>query len=297
LNLKKNYINAGLSSWLLLFFLSLIWGSSFILIKKSLLAFSPLEVGALRICIASIAFLPFLLRQLKDVPWNNLRYFIIVGFAGSGIPAFLYAIAQTEVDSSVAGVLNSLTPIFTLLIGLIIFKATFKWLQLWGILLGFLGACLLIILRNGWQLSAEVNYALLIVVATLCYGISVNVVNYKLSAYKPLLISSISFILTGPLSFIYLLTTDILTDVTQHPDGYVSLISIAVLSLVGTFYSTIIFYKLVQNTNPVFASSVSFVIPIIALLWGYVDGEILSIYHVISMACILVGVLFIRKAK
>jgi drug/metabolite transporter (DMT)-like permease len=122
LALKAIKSNTSLLAWAALVLLSLIWGSSFILIKKSLLAFSALEVGALRITIATIAFLPFFLHHLKEVPWHKLKYFILVGLCGSGLPSFLYAIAQTKVDSSIAGLLNSLTPIFTLLIGLFIFK-------------------------------------------------------------------------------------------------------------------------------------------------------------------------------
>jgi len=289
--------NVSLQSWIIITVLSIIWGSSFILIKKSLLAYSPAEVGALRISISTLAFLPVLLVQLKNYDRKNLIYFVMVGLCGSGIPAFLYAIAQTEVDSSVAGVLNSLTPIWALLIGIIIFKATFQWMQLGGVFLGFLGACLLIFLRSTDSVSSNLYYSGLIIFSTILYGTSVNLVKYKLSNYRPLMISSLSFVFIGPLAMLYLTQTDIVSDTLHHPDGWKSLGSITALALLSTVFATILFYKLVKDTNAIFAASVAFLIPIVALFFGFIDGEKIGLYHILSMGLILLGVLTIRRAK
>ena len=298
-NTSSNKLNESSSiyAWGTLILLSMIWGSSFILIKKALIAFSPLEVGALRLSIATVAFIPYMVYHWKDISWERFRFFLLVGLAGSGIPAFLFAIAQTNVDSSVAGLLNSLTPIFTLIIGILIYRAKLIGKQVTGIVLGFLGAASLIFLKDGLNSNINVMYSLIIVLATLCYGTSVNVVNFKLTNLKPTMISSVAFMLTGPFALIYLCTTNVIDDVTNHPQGWMSLIAIIALSLLSTFYSTIVFYKLVQRTNPVFAASVSFLIPIVALIWAFLDGELVTVYHLLSLALILSGVYMIRRAK
>lgn len=291
-------LNVSIWAWIALLLLSLIWGSSFILIKKSLLAFSALEVGALRLSIATIAFIPFFISHFKEIPWDKFKFFLLVGLAGSGIPSFLYAIAQTNVDSSIAGLLNSLTPIFTLIIGLVIFKTTFIKKQLFGILIAFLGAVALIWLStNSIRMQASLGYSFLLVLATVCYGTSVNVVKYRLDGLKPMLISAVSFMVTGPIAIMYVLTTDFLSDIQNHPDGVISIISVTTLALFSTFISTIIFYKLVHWTNPIFSSSVSFIIPIVALGWGFIDGETVGVAHLISLACILMGVYMLRVER
>ncbi len=282
-------------SWFIIILLSIIWGSSFILIKKSLVAYSDVEVGALRLTISSLAFIPIFLYLAKEYDWKKIPYFILVAICGSGVPSFLYAIAQTRIDSSVAGVLNSLTPIFALILSVVVFKDVFKWKQLGGILLGFAGASVLVLLRNTEHLTTDLNYSLLIVLATVLYGISVNVVNYKLDEYRPLLISSFSFVIIAPFAFIYLFSTDFITHTIEHPYGWNSLLAVTGLSLLSTFFATILFYRLVKNTNAVFGSSVAFFIPLVALGWGFADGESLGIWHVASLLMILLGVYWIKK--
>lgn len=256
-----------------------------------------MEVGALRIAIAAIAFIPFMIKHLRKFPHRRSKYIVIVGLAGSGIPAFLFAIAQSKVDSSVAGLLNSLTPIFTLLIGLIVFGAGLIKKQLIGIFLGFMGAAMVILSQN--QLSIDINlyYGGLVVLATICYGTSVNVVNYKLGDLSPTMISSLAFLSIGPIAILYLFTTDVLSDIQNHPDGTTSILAITALALLSTFYSTIVFYKLVHRTNPVFSASVSFLIPIVALFWAFVDGETVNLLHFASLILILFGIYMIRRAK
>jgi len=284
-------------SWFIIILLSIIWGSSFILIKKSLIAYSPEEVGALRLAISAIAFIPIFLYLMKEYDRKKIGYFIIVALSGSGIPSFLYAFAQTRVDSSVAGVLNSMTPIFALLISVAIFKDKFRWGQLGGVALGFAGASVLVLLRNSGNFSADLGYSLLIVLATVFYGISVNVVNYKLDEYRPLLISSLSFVIIAPFAIGYLFTTDFMEHTTGHPYGWSSLAAVTTLSLLSTFFATILFYRLVKNTNAVFGSSVSFLIPIVALAWGFLDGELLGFWHLVSLVMILLGIYWIKRGK
>lgn len=290
-NLKKSSV---LSIGILIV-LSLIWGSSFILIKKSLIAFKPDEVAALRIFIAAIAFIPLALIHWKKIDWSLFKYFALVGIFGNAIPAYLFAVAETELSSSIAGVLNGLTPLFTVILGVLLFGAKFKWIQLLGVLLGFTGAAILMLFGNENAEAGNLVYGLLIVLATMCYAISVNGVNKFLSNSNVIHISVASFIIIGPFSFFYLLTTDVATSFTMSNENMVSIGAVILLSLLGTFVATILFFKLVQITDAVVSSTVAFLIPIVSLLWGVVDGEYLSIYHLVGMLVILSSIYLIRK--
>ena len=282
-------------AWFLLILLSLVWGSSFILIKKALIAFNPMQVGAGRIVFAFIAFLPFFLKHMRRIDWSKFKWFAIVGLCGSGFPAFLFAIAQTNIDSSIAGVLNSLTPIFTFILALLIFKHAFSSKQLSGVIIGFIGVLCIFFTNRQESTSFDPLFAGLIIVATLFYAISANTVGRYLKSVDPLIISTVSFVLIGPFVLAYLLGTGFIDQVTSHEAGISSLLALLVLSLVGTFGANILFFKLVQLTDAVFSSTVSFIIPLVALFWGYVDGEHLSLLHFISLILILLGVMLIKK--
>lgn len=270
------------------------WGSSFILIKKALIAFSPLQVGAGRVVIAFLAFMPLLMYHFKQIPWSKVKPLLVVGFMGSALPAILYAIAQTHIASGVAGLLNALTPIFTFLLAIMFFGRSFSWKHLLGISLGFLGTLLIFFTKQGATGSFPLNYGLLIVLATFCYGISGNTVGRYLQNVSPIIISTVSFSIVGPWMFIYLLNSNFLAVISTHPDSVVSLAALLVLSLVGTFGANMIFFKLIQITDPVFSSSVSFLTPIVALAWGFLDGEYFSIYFFIALLLILTGVFLIK---
>jgi len=223
-----------LKAYSILIFLSLVWGSSFILIKKALIAFDPIEVACMRISISSIAFVPFLLWQLKNVDWSKWKYFLLVGLTGSGIPAFMYAIAQTEISSTMSGVLNSLTPIFTLIVSILVYKNPFNLSKVQGVILGFVGAAMLFVLGESGEVGNNQWYGLFVVVGTFCYGFSSNIVQHNLTGIRSLIISAVSFCMIGPPAMTYLFTTDIVTDITTHEYGYQSLGAIIFLALAGT---------------------------------------------------------------
>ncbi|NNE27712.1 MAG: DMT family transporter [Saprospiraceae bacterium] len=283
-------------AWFLLILLSLVWGSSFILIKKALIAFTPMQVGAGRIVFAFLAFLPFFLRHIRRIDWSKFKWFAVVGLCGSGFPAFLFAIAQTNIDSSIAGVLNSLTPIFTFVLAVLIFKHAFSSKQLAGVVIGFLGVLCIFFTNQQESTTFAPAFALLIIVATLMYAISANTVGRFLKSVDPLIISTVSFVLIGPFVLIYLLGSGFVAQMTSHEAGLSSTVALLILSLVGTFGANILFFKLVQLTDAVFSSSVSFIIPLVALFWGYIDGEHLSLLHFISLLLILFGVLLIKRS-
>ena len=286
--------SVSLASWLTLGILGLVWGSSFILIKKGLVALTPVQLACLRITISSLAFTPVLIYHRKKVDWSRWKPFLLVGLTGSGLPAFLYSTAQTEVNSSLAGMLNSMTPIFTLIIGLLFFGINFTWGKILGVVLGFTGVCFLIF-SNGLDFGGSIPYAMLIVLGTMCYGTSVNIVKEYFQDTRSLIISAVSFFLIGPPAIIYLLTSGAVQDMAQAPEIWMSLGAVALLSLVGTVSATIIFYKLVKDTNAVFASSVAYIMPIVALGWGFWDGEELFLIQILGMFFILIGVYIIKK--
>lgn len=287
--------NLTARSYVILFVLAVIWGSSFILIKKSLLAFEPMHLAAMRLIIAGGAFLPILFLQRRKINWSLWDKFLIVALTGSGIPAFMFFIAQTEISSSVSGLLNSLTPIWTLVLGVLIFKQPFEKWKLGGVLVGLLGAVILIMYGNDVGIQGNLWYSGFVLIATICYGTSVNVVKEYLQDVPALVISSVTLAFAGGLALLYLLTTDVQQSFTGSDEMWYSLWSLVLLSLASTFFATILFYRLVKDTSAVFASSITYLIPIVAFIWGFVDGEALTILHALAMALILVGVWIIKK--
>lgn len=284
-------------AFLTLVALSLIWGTSFILIKKSLAAFSPAQVSCLRMSISALAFLPVLAFKHRHMDWSKLPFLLVVGLTGSGIPAFLFSTAQLHISSAMAGILNSLTPLFTFLLGVLFFKVAFGLYRLLGVLLGLLGAVLLIALANSSDLSSgNAIYGLLIVLSSVCYAISTNVIGRYLQNMNALLISSASFGLVAiPLSIYLFAGTDFLTRMETVPQAWSSLGYVFILSMMGTVAATIVFFRLVQQTSPVFGSMVAYLMPLVALGWGLADGERIGWPHVIGMTFILSGVYLSRR--
>ena len=286
----------SLFSWSILLLLSLVWGSSYILIKKSLVAFTPIQVGCLRLSISALAFLPVFLWHIKQIDWSKLKYLLIVGLCGSGLPAVLFPLAQTEISSSVAGTLSSLTPLFTLIIGALFFKAAAAWSKLTGILVGLMGAVLLIAFGQNAGLKGNLWYGIFILIGCVCYAVSTNIVKEHLQEMSSYKISAVAFFIVGIPCLIYLLTTNIIDVIQTDEHGWTSLGTVTVLALGGTLLATVLFFKLVQLTNPLFASLVSYLIPMIAMLLGSFDVESITMLHFFGMGLILLGV-YLTKGK
>ncbi|MFM7814769.1 MAG: DMT family transporter [Flavobacteriales bacterium] len=275
--------------------LSLIWGSSFILMKKGLrnhageAMFSPGQVAACRMGISALFFLPFSIPALRKVRRSDLPYLAVVGLIGSAIPAFLFASAQTQVDSSIAGILNSLTPLFTLLVGVTIFNKKFFRKQLHGVLVAFIGTAALLIL-HGLGHSNNILFGLEIVLATCCYGISVNTISTKITHLKSLDIASISLLIAGIPWSIYLMNTDILFVVTEKAGGWQAFSAIATLSILGTCLANLLYFWLTQKTSPMVASSVTYVMPLISVGWGLLDHEPFNPLYLLCAGLMLIGI-------
>lgn len=286
-------------AYLTLILLSIIWGTSYILIKKSLLFFTPYQVAALRLGISALAFLPLIARHIKKVRRQDIPLLIVVGLAGTGLPSFLYPAAQTHVSSSVAGMLSSLTPLFTFILAWLAFGMRVKALQAIGILVGLGGALLLIFSRdtgNGND-NFQLAYAGLIVLATLCYATSSNVVKARFQKTSALTITVVSFFLVGLPPLIWCLTgAGVIEIVSQQPDGWKGLVYVSILALFSTVLASIVFFRLIQITSPVFSSTVSYLVPVVALAWGLVDNETIGLSQVFAFGLILIGV-FLSRGK
>lgn len=276
--------------WIYLVLLSLIWGSSFILMKRGLISFRPDQLASIRMMVACFATLPLIARKLKDIPSEKWKYIVVVGVFGSGIPALLFATAQTHVSSSVAGMLNGLTPVFTLLIGAFVFKLRFNLYQKLGVAVGFIGAATLVFVRADGTIEFKFFYAALIVLATLFYGLSVNTIKGKLSSINSLVISGAGLLFVGIPYSIYLFSTDFLERFSTMPEADFSFACICTLALFGTAVSNYLYFQLVKIAGPLFASIVTYLIPIVAMCWGFADGESVNGFQILAMVAILGGV-------
>ena len=282
--------------WVVLIFLSFIWGTSFILMKKGLESYTNHQVAAFRLLFSFIIFMPVFIPRIRKINKNNLKSLLIVGFIGNGIPAFLFTKAQTQIDSSIAGILNSLTPLFTLLIGLMFYRSQVLFINIIGILLGLLGA-LGLVYRGSEDLLSSTNwYALYAILATLCYGISVNEIKHKLHDLDGLTIACLGFFFVGPWAGLSLLFTDF-SYALSTPDYLQNLGFIALLALFSSVIAIAIFNMLIKYTTAIFAASVTYIIPIFAIFWGVFDGEKITLDQFLWVAIILVGVYLVNKKK
>ena len=286
------------SKWLYLIVLAVIWGSSFILIKKSLLGLTPYQQGALRTIITGIFLFAVGFKSIKSIKKNEWKWVILTGFLGSFIPAFLFAIAETEIDSSVTSILNSLVPLNTVLLGFAVFKIASTKRQVLGVIVGFIGTSILIL--KGAELNPNQNYlfAGYIILATCMYALNVNIIKKYLQYVKPLSIATGNYVAIIIPAFIILCFSDFFNEDTYaHPDFKMSIVYVVILSLFGTALAKVLFNTLVQISTPVFASSVAYLMPLVALVWGLLDGEGFSLTQAFGSLVILLGVYLSHKRQ
>jgi len=270
-------MNKEKRKWVYLFILAIVWGSSFILIKKGLVGLTPLQLGSLRTVISSLFIFLIGYTSLKTILSHQWKWIVLSGFIGTFFPAFLFAFAETEVDSGVVSILNALVPLNAILIGLAIFKITSTKMQMFGVVLGFIGASMLIF--NSMELNPDQNYlyAGFVVLSTVMYAFNVNIIKHYLQDVKPIAIATGNFVAIFIPAFLVLVFSDFFSSQTyEHDAVYTSIGYVAILAVFGTVMAKIIFNNLIQISSPVFASSVTYLMPLVALLWGLVDGELLD---------------------
>jgi drug/metabolite transporter (DMT)-like permease len=296
--LKEKFNNEGpILSWILLITLAVIWGSSFILIKKGLVSFSPLQVGTLRISFAFLVMLPFAVKSLTTTFKKYWKKILVIGFFSNLFPAFLFATAETGISSSLAGILNALTPIMTFLAGVFFFSTSIKSLQVLGLLVGFVGSFALSFINSTGELGEFNHYALFVVLATMMYGFSGNFIKKYLYGIHPVTLTALAMFTVGPLSIIILLSSDFFARLSMNDGAMVSLGYIFLLGAIGTAFALVLFNRLIQRTTAVFASSVTYLIPITAVAWGILDGENFFVLHIFGMGFIIIGIYLINKRK
>lgn len=285
------------SSWIILIILSLVWGSSFILMKQGLRAFTSDEVAALRIAIAFVFLSPMLYKHFKSADLKkDLKGLVLMGVFGNFIPAFLFTKAETEISSSLTGMLNALTPLFTVLIGALLFNQKIKNTQLTGVAVGLIGAVLLLGFNSNSDKTHNANYSFYVVVATVCYAISLNGIKKYLTNINSVAASVWSFTIIGPMALVYLFANTSFQDhLVKNPEGYSSFGYICILAIAGTALSIIIYNNLIKQAGTVFAASCTYLIPIVAVGWGLADGETTTLVQLLAIAVIILGVWLINR--
>ena len=284
----------SLSNYIILVFLSLIWGSSFILMKRGLEVFDFIEVATLRIVIAFFFLMPLIYNAFRVVKRKHYLPIVISGLLGNGIPAILFAKAQSELDSALVGTLNASVPLFTLILGIYFFSARPSKANIIGIFIGLLGIVILSysVFNEGFFFN---GYIYLVVLATIFYAISINVIKKYLHDLDASSIAALSFLFIGPIATFYLFNTSFLYYLHHHPSGYKAFGYIALLGVLGTAITAIIFNRLLSRSSAIFVSSITYLIPIIAIFWGIFDGEIITYYHILGCIVILSGVYLVNK--
>lgn len=277
--------------WALLIGLSLVWGSSFILIKKGLVVFSGGEVGAIRVMAACLFLLPIAIPRLGSINKRHWKLLFLCGLLGNFFPAFLFAIAETQLTSALTGILNALTPLFVLLVGLLFFKQNMAFNTGIGLTIGLAGTIYLVFTGSSDTIGSVNFHVVYVLLATLCYGINLNILKYYLHDLSAKEITSISLLLVGPIGIIYLFSaTDFTMKLAMYDGAWEAFFYVVILGVVGTAIALLFFNRLVKITSPVFTSFVTYLIPIVAVAWGILNNEVVRASHYIGMVVIIAGI-------
>ncbi len=289
--------NNKLFNWFIFILLSVVWGSSFVLIKEGLVGLSALQVASFRIISSGIILLPIALKVIRSIPQKKLKLIFLSGFLGSLAPSFLFCIAEQRIDSSLAGTLNALTPICTIIFGALFFKTNTARNKILGIVTSFTGSILLFFAQPTFSENSNIADVLLVLIATVCYGVNVNIVGKYLKDISSINIVSVALSLNAIPAAIILYYTgyfeeDIFSKVMLVSTGYT-----IILGVVGTAAATFIFYILIKRAGVVFSSMVTYAIPIVAVFWGILYGEYIGWKQIFCLLIILAGVFIANKSK
>ncbi|HEY0610513.1 MAG TPA: DMT family transporter [Chitinophaga sp.] len=282
-----------ITHWSIFLLLSLTWGSSFILMKIGMEGLQSFQVASVRLVTAGLTLLPFFFKYIRITPRNKLPYIMLSGVLGNGIPAYLFCLAETRIDSALAGILNSLTPLMALLAGLVIFKAPFEKRQLNGIFIGLLGVAGLFIVKG--VNTGYWYYGFFVLLATVCYGINISLVHHYLKGFSSIQLSSISLAFCAMLALPVLIGSHFFQLFTGPNAPWISLAASSTLGFFGSGIATVLFYLLIQRAGSVFASMVTYALPVVAIGWGLLAGEDITWLQVVFLGVILTGVYMVHK--
>lgn len=279
-----------LFNWFLFFILSFIWGSSFILMKEGLKELSAYEVAAMRMLSAGIILIPFAVQAFREIKRKDFGIIVLTGLLGSFIPAILFCVAETKIDSALAGMLNALTPLFVIIVGTVFFHSVTQWKKLAGVLVGFSGMLLLFFSKEGSTGSTNLIYASLILIATFCYGLNVNIISHRLKHVSSVHIAAVAFISLIIPSFALLFFSGYFQHAVTEFSFIKASSAAAVLGIFGTAIASVFFYMLMKKAGPLFSSMVTYGVPFVAVAWGLHAGEAISFLQIIGLLIILSGV-------
>jgi drug/metabolite transporter (DMT)-like permease len=288
-------VNSRAINWSIFLLLSLTWGSSFILMKIGLEALSPYQVASLRLLSAGIALLPFFIKFIRQTPLSKIPIIILSGILGNLVPAYLFCIAETRIDSALAGILNGLVPLMSLLAGFFLFQAPIVRKQLLGIFIGLLGVVLLFVVKG--VDTGYWYYGLWIVLATACYGVNIALVHHHLKGYGSLQLGSIALFFCALFALPVLIFTDFFPLLSGPTVPWRSLAASVTLGILGSGIASVLFYILINKAGALFASMVTYALPVVAIGWGLLAGERISFMQVLCLGVILAGVYIVNKAK
>ena len=283
--------------WFLFIILSIIWGTSFILMKRGLDVFTPAQVAAIRMTVSFLCLFPFVIGHNKSIPKDKWKYLIMAGILGNGIPAVLFTTAETKIPSAIAGVLNSLTPLFTLIVGLLFFKFRTTKGKTIGVLLGFVGAALMVLYNAKGDIDANYYYSLLIIVACITYAIDTFILNNYLMDLNPIDIAGFALFFVGIISGCYLFSTDFTHRLATTPGALKSLGCAALLGAMGTALAQSLFNRMLKISSPLFSASVTYTIPFVAILWGLSDNESLGLIQIAGFITVLAGIYLVSRKR
>ncbi|WP_298712815.1 DMT family transporter [Chitinophaga sp.] len=287
-------MNQRLMNWGIFLLLSLTWGSSFILMKLGLASFSPYQVASIRLISAGAALLPFFFRFIRQTPAAKIPAIIMSGLLGNGIPAYLFCIAETRIDSSLAGMLNSFTPVFALIFSVTLFSAPVLRRQAAGLLIGLAGVVLLFLVK-GVDANSYWYYGFLVILATACYGLNIALVHHYLKEFQSLQLVSISLFFMALFALPVLLLSDFSAAFQAAERPWMSLAASCTLGWIGTGVASLLFYQLIRSAGAMFASMVTYGLPVVAIGWGLVAGEAVNGWQVVCLGVIMSGVYLVNR--
>ena len=282
-------------NWFLFSILTLIWGSSFILMKEGLVKLSAYQVAAMRIFSAGLVLMPIAIRQFRQIPKEKIKMIVLSGTIGSFIPAFLFCIAEEHINSSLAGILNALSPLFAIIMGVLFYQMKMTTQKIAAVLVGFIGLCLLFISKDGFSFEGDVFYSLLIVVATMGYGLNVNMLARHLGDVGSLNIAAIAFSTLAIPALLILIFTGYFQGTWTDTAFLRATFAAIILGVMGTAAAQVLFYMLLKRTNVLFSSLVTYTIPFVAILWGVLYGETITGLQIACLGVILSGVYFANR--
>lgn len=289
------------ADWLVLIVLALIWGSSFILMKRGLFhegepVLTPFQLASARLSIAWLTLSPIIFKHYRHL-FTHWRPLLGAGLLGNGIPAFLFATAQSRIDSSLSGMLNSLTPLMTLISGVLLFGLRFRGIHILGVVLGLGGAAALIMMKSTAGMPSWSFFAMMPVIATAMYGINGNIIKTYLYSVPPAAIGALALTFVGPICIILMFTSGLPQTVATHPHGWSAFAHVVVLAVFGSAFALVLWNVLLKRTTALWASSVTYLMPIVAIGWGILDDELITWGQIGMIALVLGGVYLVSVAE